>query len=333
MVDTMRRIVLAAVPQGMPVDSDFRFEQTPVPECPDGGLLVHTKWLSVDPYLRGRMTGIRTYIAPFESGDVIESGAVGEVLVSDNPRFHPGDVVTGTWGWQEFAALDGRGLIKLDPSLAPVTTALGVLGMPGMTAYFGLLELCAPKAGETVLVTGAAGAVGSTAGQIAKIHGCRVVGVAGSDEKCEYLRSIGFDAALNYRTDTPYAEKLAALCPAGIDCYFDNVGGEMTDAVLGLMNVRGRVSVCGQISMYNDPSRHTGPRPFMHILFRQLRVEGFIVTRWLDRWPEAQARVAEWLREGKLTYRETVYEGLENAPEAFIGLFRGDNVGKSIVRL
>lgn len=329
----MRRIVLAAMPKGMPAESDFRLEEVPVPECPDGGLLVHTRWLSVDPYLRGRMTGVRTYIDPFGIGDPVESGAVGEVLVSDNPHFHPGDMVTGTWAWQEFAALSGRGVLKLDPSMAHVTTALGVLGMPGMTAYFGLLELCAPKEGETVVVSGAAGAVGSAAGQIAKIHGCRVIGVAGSDEKCEYLRSIGFDGALNYRTDTPYAERLAALCPAGIDCYFDNVGGEVTDAVFGLMNTRGRVAVCGQMSIYNDRSRDVGRRPFGQILLKQLRVEGFLVWRWLDRFPEGQARMAAWLREGKLTYRETVYEGLGNAPHAFIGLFRGENIGKAIVRL
>lgn len=333
MVDTMRRIVLAAVPQGMPAEADFRFENVAVPDCPDGGLLVHTKWLSVDPYLRGRMSGVRTYVEPFAVGDAIESGVVGEVLVSDNPRFHPGDVVAGTWPWQEFAALNGNGVMKLDPSVAPVSTALGILGMPGMTAYFGLFEICNPQPGETVVVSGAAGAVGSAAGQIAKIQGCRVVGIAGSEEKCEYLRSIGFDAVLNYRTDTPYAEKLAVLCPDGVDCYFDNVGGEMTDAVMARMNTGGRVSVCGQIAMYNDRSRDNGPRPFTQILVKQLRVEGFIVTRWLDRWPEGQARMAEWLHAGKLTYRETVYEGLESAPRAFIGLFRGENIGKSVVKL
>jgi NADPH-dependent curcumin reductase CurA len=333
MVETMQRIALASVPRGMPAESDFAFEDVPVPECPDGGLLVHTRWLSVDPYLRGRMTGVRTYIDPIHVGNAMESGAIGEVLVSDHPMFHPGEMVVGTWAWQEFAALSGKGLLKLDPSIAPVTTALGVLGMPGMTAYFGLLEICAPKAAETVVVSGAAGAVGSAAGQIAKILGCRVVGIAGSAEKCEYLRTLGFDSALNYRTDTPYGEKLAELCPHGIDCYFDNVGGDMTDAVLTRMNTYGRVSVCGQIAAYNDHSRDIGPRPFRYILLKQLRAEGFIVTRWMNRWPEAQARMAEWLREGRLTYRETVYEGLASAPRAFIGLFHGDNIGKALVKL
>lgn len=333
MVDTMRQIVLAAVPQGMPAETDFRFETVAVPECPAGGLLVHTKWLSVDPYLRGRMTGVRTYIAPFLVGDAIESGAIGEVLVSDNAGFHPGDVVTGHWPWQEYAALDGAGVVKLDPAAAPVTTALGILGMPGMTAYFGLLELCEPKAGETVVVSGAAGAVGSAAGQIAKIQGCRVVGIAGTDEKCEYLRSLGFDGVLNYRTDKPYPERLKALCPDGIHCYFDNVGGEMTDAILPLINTRGRIAVCGQIALYNDRSGDVGPRPFSTILIKQLRVEGFIVSRWASRWPEGQARMAEWLREGRLSYRETIYDGFDQAPRAFIGLFHGDNVGKALVRL
>lgn len=333
MVNTMRRIVLAAVPQGMPIETDFRFETVPVPECPAGGLLVHTKWLSVDPYLRGRMTGVRTYIEPFLVGDAIESGAIGEVLVSDNGGFHPGDLVTGLWPWQEYAALTGAGVVKLDPAAAPVTTALGILGMPGMTAYFGLLELCEPKAGETVVVSGAAGAVGSAAGQIAKIQGCRVIGIAGTDEKCEYLRSIGFDGVLNYRTDKPYSQRLTALCPDGIHCYFDNVGGEMTDSVLLHMNTRGRIAVCGQIAIYNDRSSDFGPRPFSHILLKQLRVEGFIVSRWASRWPEGQARMGEWLREGRLSYRETVYDGLDQAPRAFIGLFHGDNIGKAVVRL
>ena len=333
MVETMQRIVLASVPEGMPAESDFAFEDVPIPECPDGGLLVHTRWLSVDPYLRGRMTGIRTYIDPIHVGQAMESGSIGEVLVSDHPMFHPGDMVVGTWGWQEFAALSGKGLLKIDPAIAPVTTALGVLGMPGMTAYFGLLEICAPKPGETVVVSGAAGAVGSAVGQIAKILGCHVVGIAGSAEKCEYLRTLKFDGVLNYRTDTPYGEKLAKLCPDGIDCYFDNVGGEMADAVLARMNTNGRVSVCGQISVYNDRSRDIGPRPFAQILMKQLRVEGFIVTRWLNRWQEGQARMAGWLRDGKLTYRETVYGGLKSAPHAFIGLFHGDNLGKALVKL
>jgi NADPH-dependent curcumin reductase CurA len=333
MVDSMQTVVLAATPDGMPKDTDFRIERVPVPECPPGGLLVRTTWLSVDPYLRGRMTGIRTYIEGFRVGQPIESGAVGQVLVSDTSLFHPGEIVLGNWGWQEYSALDPGRVQKLDPAEASPSTALGILGMPGMTAYFGLTEICNPQPGETVVVSGAAGAVGSAAGQIAKILGCRVVGSAGTEEKLGFLRSLGFDGVLNYRTDKPYAEKLREICPNGIDCYFDNTGGDFTDAVLPQMNVGGRISVCGQISQYNDLSQDRGVRPWWMMIVKQLRAEGFLVSRWYDRWPEARTRMAGWLREGKLQYRETVYEGLASAPRAFIGLFTGDNTGKAIVKL
>jgi NADPH-dependent curcumin reductase CurA len=205
--------------------------------------------------------------------------------------------------------------------------------MPGMTAYFGLLEICSPEPGETVVVSGAAGAVGSAVGQIAKIIDCRVVGTAGSDEKLDYLRSLGFDGVLNYRSGPPYDAALQQLCPSGIDCYFDNTGGEFTDAVINHMNVRGRIAVCGQISQYNDRSGDVGPRPFWPMIVKQLRAEGFLVSRWASQWAEARRAMAEWLREGKLQYRETVYEGLENAPAAFIGLFKGENVGKALVKV
>lgn len=333
MVETQRRIVVAAVPDGMPKESDFRLETAPVPECPDGGLLVHTRYLSVDPYLRGRLTGNRTYIDPIKVGQPMESGAVGSVLVSDTPEIHPGDLVTGMWEWQEFAAVDAKKVLKIDPLEAPPSTAIGILGMPGMTAYFGLIEICDPKPGETVFVSGAAGAVGSAVGQIAKILGCRVAGSAGAEDKLEYVRSLGFDGTLNYKTDKPYANKLKELCPDGIDCYFDNTGGELSDAVLRHMNVRGRISVCGQISQYNDRGSDIGPRPWWVLIMKQLRAEGFLVSRWHSRWPEARSRMAEWIREGKLTWRETVYEGIESAPTAFIGLFRGENIGKAVVKL
>ena len=329
----MRRILLAAVPEGMPQDSDFRMDEAEVPSCTDNGLLVRTQWISVDPYIRGRMTGNRTYIDPIPVGGVMESGAVGEVVESRHAGYRQGDIVTGHWGWQEYAAVDGSRVQKVDPNDAPVSTAIGILGMPGMTAYFGLIELCAPKNGETVVISGAAGAVGSAAGQIAKILGCRVIGTAGSAEKVAYVKSLGFDDALNYRTDKPYHEVLARMCPNGIDCYFDNVGGELTDAVFQLMNVFGRVSVCGQISQYNDRAKDIGPRPFWPMIVRQLRVEGFIVSRWASRFAEGRKQMAAWLKEGKLRYDETIYDGLENTPRAFIGLFRGENTGKALVRL
>ncbi len=214
-----------------------------------------------------------------------------------------------------------------------MSTALGILGMPGMTAYFGLIEICQPKAGETLVVSGAAGAVGSAVGQIGKILGLRVVGSAGTDEKCERLRALGFDEAINYKTGKPYAEALKRTCPQGIDCYFDNVGGEFTDEVLLQMNNLGRVSICGQISQYNDRAGDVAPRPYWLTIVKQLRIEGFLVFRWMDRWPEGRAKMGQWLREGKLKYDETVYEGLESAPRAFIGLFQGDNTGKALVKL
>ncbi len=333
MTEPSRRVLLVAVPEGMPKEADFLVEEMAIPECPLDGVLVKTLYVSVDPYLRGRIAGKKTYVDPIPVGSVMESGCVGEVVASNHSNYHPGDIVAGFWGWQDFAAVSGSGLQRVDPEEAPVSTALGVLGMPGMTAYFGLTELCAPKPGETVLVSGAAGAVGSAVGQIAKILGCRVVGTAGTPDKVEYLKSLGFDGTLNYRESRPYAEALAELCPGGIDCYFDNVGGEMTDAVLGLMNLRGRIAVCGQISQYNDASKDIGPRPFTQILVKQLRVEGFIVSRWVARFPEGRKQMLEWLQAGRLLYEETLYEGLENAPSAFIGLFSGENTGKALVKL
>ena len=304
-----------------------------MPACPENVSEVRTTWISVDPYLRGRMTGNRTYIDPIPVGNVMESGAVGEVIESRHSRFVAGDVVTGFWGWQDYAAVAGSKVQKVDVTEETASASLGILGMPGMTAYFGFLELCQPKAGETVVVSAAAGAVGSAVGQIAKIVGCRVIGTAGSREKTDYIQSLGFDGTLNYRTDRPYDEALQRLCPDGIDCYFDNVGGELTDAVFQHLNVRARVAVCGQISQYNDRSSDIGPRPYWTMVVKQVRAEGFLVSRWATRFPEGHKQMAAWLREGRLHFRETVYEGLESTPSAFAGLFTGENIGKALVRL
>ena len=328
-----RRIVLAAVPAGIPKETDFRLEEAAVPNCAENGLLVKTIWISVDPYLRGRIAGVKTYVDPIPVDGPMESGAVGEVLESRHPEHSVGEFVAGTWGWQDVAAVAGESVRVVNPAEAPISTALGILGMPGMTAYFGLLDLCDPKAGETVVVSGAAGAVGSAVGQIAKILGCRVVGTAGTAGKVAYLRSLGFDEALNYREDKPYAEVLKRMCPNGIDCYFDNVGGELTDAVFPLMNTRGRVAICGQISMYNDRTNDAGPRIFAEMVSKQLRVEGFIVSRFAARFAEGTKQMAKWLSDGRLKYKETVYDGLENAPRAFIGLFHGENTGKALVKV
>jgi leukotriene B4 12-hydroxydehydrogenase/15-oxo-prostaglandin 13-reductase len=318
----------------MPKESDFSLEEIPVPAPGDGQVLVKTSYLSVDPYMRGRITGIRSYADPVNIGDVMVGGAVGQVVESHHTGFATGDFVLGYWGWQEHAVVEGKTLLKLNPNLAPISTALGVLGMPGMTAYFGFLEICKPQPGEVVVVSGAAGAVGSLVGQIAKIKGCRVVGIAGTDEKVQWLvNDLGFDAAFNYKTATDYTAKLKEICPSGIDCYFDNVGGAITDSVIPLLNVFGRVSVCGQISMYNLEKPEPGPRLLPYTLVKQLKVEGFIVTRWQSRWGEGIAQMAQWLKEGKIQHREDIVEGFENTAKAFIGMLQGENTGKMLVKV
>ncbi|HXQ26467.1 MAG TPA: NADP-dependent oxidoreductase [Candidatus Acidoferrales bacterium] len=329
-----RQFVLAARPVGMPKESDFRLASAPIPALASGQVLLRTLFLSVDPYMRGRMNGIRTYADPVDIGQLMVGGTVGKVVQSQNPAFHVGDSVAGYWGWQEYAVSDGKGLQKLDASLAPISAALGVLGMPGMTAYFGFLDICQPKPGETVVVSGAAGAVGSLVGQIAKIKGCRAVGIAGTDDKVAWLTGeLGFDAAFNYKTTEDYVAKLRELCPKGIDCYFDNVGGAVTDAVLPVLNVRARISVCGQISQYNSAKPEPGVRPYIFLLSKQSRAEGFIVSQFMDRFPEGVAQMARWLKEGKLKHREQIVEGFENAPRALIGVLQGDNTGKMLVAI
>jgi hypothetical protein len=317
----------------VPKESDFKLEEAPLPTPQTGEVLVRTVYLSVDPYMRGRITGVRTYADPVNIGDIMVGAAVGQVIESHDPSLQPGDFVAGYWGWQDHVALAAGWVRKLDPQLAPVSTALGVLGMPGMTAYFGFLDICQPKAGETVVVSGAAGAVGSLVGQIAKIQGSRAVGIAGRDDKIRYVvQDLGFDAAFNYKTTSDYGAKLKELCPNGIDCYFDNVGGTISDAVFTLLNTFGRVSVCGQISQYNLPKPEPGPRLLGQILVRQLKVEGFIVTRFQERWPEGVAQMAQWIREGRIRYHEDIVEGFENTPRAFIDMLDGKNTGKMLVK-
>ncbi len=330
-----RQITLAARPQGAPQESDFKLVEAPIPAPGEGEVLVRVIWLSVDPYMRPRMARTGSYARAVEIGEVMVGGGVGQVVESRAPEFQPGDYVESMgMGWQEYAALPAAEARKLDPGMAPISVALGVLGMPGMTAYFGLLEICDPQPGESVVVSGAAGAVGSLAGQIAKIKGSRVVGIAGSDEKIQWLTGeLGFDAGFNYKTAKSYTRKLRELCPNGVDVYFDNVGGEITDAVIWQINDRARISVCGQISQYNADQISTGPRWLGQILIKQAKIEGFLVFRWADRYPEAVRQMAQWLREGKLKYREQFTEGLESAPRAFIGMLRGENIGKQLVKI
>jgi leukotriene B4 12-hydroxydehydrogenase/15-oxo-prostaglandin 13-reductase len=330
---TQRQFRLVARPIGLPKVSDFNLVEAPLPALQSGDALVKTVYLSVDPYMRGRITGVRTYADPVNIGDVMVGGAVGQVVESRDSSLQAGDWVAGYWGWRDHAVAPATRIQKLDPQIAPVSTALGVLGMPGMTAYFGFLELCHPKAGETVVVSGAAGAVGSLVGQIAKIHGCRAIGIAGDDHKIQHIvHDLGFDAAFNYKTTSDYIAKLKDLCPNGVDCYFDNVGGALSDAVFAVLNPFGRVSVCGQISQYNLQAPELGPRLLSQILVKQLRVEGFIVTRFQERWPQGIAQMARWIHEGKIRYREDIVEGFENTPRAFIDMLEGKNTGKMLVK-
>jgi hypothetical protein len=329
-----RQWLLANRPPGWPKESDFKLVETPVPRPGAGEMLVRALWLSVDPYMRGRMRDVKSYAPPVPLGGVMEGGAVSRVVESRIPGFSPGDIVESRFGWQDYATTNGKGVRKVNPALAPVSTALGVLGMPGLTAYFGLLDVCAPRSGETVLVSGAAGAVGSLVGQIAKIRGCRAVGIAGGEAKVRWIvDGLGFDAAFDYKTVPNFGAKIAELCPRGVDCYFDNVGGEITDAVFPLLNPRARVAVCGQISQYNLERPEQGPRLLWHFIRQQLRVEGFLVFQFAGRYREGLEQMATWLGEGRLRYRETVVEGLEHTPQAFIAMLRGENIGKQVVHV
>jgi len=329
-----RQITLAARPVGYPKESDFNLVEKPVPTPGKKQMIVRNIYLSLDPYMRGRMSNRKSYAPPVKIGEVMVGGTVSKVVQSNLPGFAKGDIVGGMFGWQEYALSDGKGLRKIDPSVAPISTALGVLGMPGLTAYFGLLDVASPAAGETVVISSAAGAVGSVAGQIAKLKGCRTVGMAGSDSKVNYLvGELGFDAAFNYRSVENYYEVLGEICPDGIDVYFDNTGGALTDAVFRLLSPGARVAVCGQIADYNLEEPPVGPKLLMQLVIKQARAQGFLVFQFADRFPEALKQLTEWLLEGKLKYREDLVEGLENAPRAFIGMLHGRNIGKQVVKL
>ena len=329
-----RQITLAARPVGFPKEADFKLVETPIPTPNDGEILVKILYLSVDPYMRGRMNDAKSYAQPVAIGEVMVGGAVGKIIESNHPNFQAGEFVSGNFGWQSYAISDGAGVSKIDASLAPISTSVGVLGMPGMTAYFGLLAICNPQPGETVVVSGAAGAVGSLVGQIAKIKGCRVIGIAGSDEKVDWLvNELGFDAAFNYKTETNYISKLRELCPNGIDAYFDNVGGPITDAVLLNLNTKARISICGQISQYNLEKPEMGPRLLGMLLMKQARAEGFLVFQFADRYAEGMQQMAEWIKQGKIKYREEFAEGIENTPKAFIEMLNGKNTGKQLVKI
>lgn len=331
------RWTLAARPQGRPKASDFEWQADPLPTAGPGQMLLRTVWLSLDPYMRGRMNDTKSYVPPVQIGATMEGGAVSEVLESQVDGFAPGDLVMAYTGWQEYAVSDGSGVRKVDPSVAPISTALGVLGMPGFTGYVGLLDIGMPKAGETVVVSAASGAVGSVVGQIAKIKGCRVVGVAGAPEKCAFVTGeLGYDACVSHH-EADLAGALAKACPDGIDVYYENVGGKVFHTVIDQMNVHGRITVCGLIAWYNLTGLPEGPdltpKVMRAILTRRLKMQGLIIFDHNDRHDAFQAEVSGWIRDGKLKYREDVVEGLAQAPEAFIGLLEGRNFGKLLVRV
>jgi NADPH-dependent curcumin reductase len=331
-----KRVVLASRPVGEPKPSDFRIEDYAPPTPGDGEVLLRTIWLSLDPYMRGRMSDGPSYATPVPVGGVMEGGTVSEVIASNNKDYTRGDIVLSRAGWQTHAISDGKGLPKIDPKLAPVSTAVGVLGMPGMTAYTGLLDIGKPQAGETVVVAAASGAVGSAVGQIAKIKGARAVGIAGGKDKCEHVKKdLGFDDCVDHR-DPHLAAKLKEACPKGIDVYFENVGGAVFEAVFPLLNTFARVPVCGLIAHYND-TESAAPKWAAHmmraVLTKRLNIRGFIVSDFAARRPDFLRDMSTWLREGKVKYKEYVTDGLDSAPAAFMGMLKGANFGKQLVRV
>jgi NADPH-dependent curcumin reductase CurA len=337
MSEVNRRIVLAERPRGRPGPHNFRLEKVPVPEPGAGELLCRTIYLSLDPYMRGRMNDAPSYTPPVAIAEVMAGGTVGQVVQSNLDGFAPGDFVVGSGGWQDFSVFKAGEMRKVDPAQAPISTALGVLGMPGMTAYTGLHEIGRPQAGETLVVAAASGAVGAVVGQIAKIRGCRVVGVAGSRAKCDYVvNELGFDACLDHRADT-FAEALADTCPKGIDVYWENVGGPVLEAVLPLLNRFARIPVCGLIAWYNATEPPPGPDRmpllFRGILVKRLTIRGFIVWDFNALEEQFRREVGQWVREGRLRYREDIRDGLEHAPQALTGLLEGENFGKLLVRV
>ncbi len=326
-----QKIVLASRPTAWVEEGNFRLEQADIPEPGPNQVLVRNRWLSLDPYMRWRMSDAKSYAKPVEIGEVMVGGGAGEVVKSNHPKFAVGDTVVGAMGWQTWAVADGGALQKVDASAAPLSAYLGVLGMPGVTAWVGLMDICAPKAGEIVVVTAASGAVGSVVGQLAKIHGARAVGIAGGAEKCRYVvDELGFDACIDYKAGNLRGD-LKAATPKGIDCLFENVGGEIFDTLLTRMNPFSRIAVCGLISQYNS-----APYPMQNlgaVLINRIKMQGFIISDDLTRWPPALKELAGHVASGKIKYRESVADGLAAAPAAFISLLKGGNFGKQLVKL
>src|SRR5665213_2103343 len=329
---TTTQIILAARPKGLPTEENFKTEDFELPAVKDGEVLLEGMYYSVDPYMRGRMNDAKSYVPPFETGQSISGGVVARVKESKSDDFSIDDIITGNLPWRKQMIVSDKGIQKIEATIAPPSYFLGILGMTGLTAYFGLMHIGKPKAGETVVVSGAAGAVGMVVGQIAKIQGCYVVGIAGSDEKIKTLKDkFGFDDAINYKTTPDMKKAIAAACPKGVDIYFDNVGGEISDAVISNINFHARIPLCGQISLYNSTEASMGPRLQPMLLTRSVLMQGFIIGNFQSEFPEGIKQLVTWVKEGKLKFTETIEHGFEKLPQALLGLFKGDNTGKMIV--
>jgi NADPH-dependent curcumin reductase CurA len=328
-----KQIILASRPKGIPTTTDFRFENIELLELKEGEVLLEGMYYSVDPYMRGRMNEAKSYVAPFQVGEPLDGGVIAKVLKSTSPDFIAGDVIQGMLPWRNQMVVPAKMVRKINAESASPSFYLGVLGMPGLAAYFGLMDIGKPTSGETVVVSGAAGAVGVLVGQIAKLQGCRVIGIAGSDEKTKLLtHEFGFDEAINYKTTTDLKKVIAGLCPKGVDIYFDNVGGAISDAVISNINFNARIPLCGQISMYNSSEVPTGPRIQPMLITRSVLMKGFIVSNYQNRFPEGILKLTQWVKEGKLKFPETIVNGFDQLPTALLGLFKGENVGKMLVK-
>ena len=330
----VKQIVLASRPKGLPTKENFRIETVTLPGLQDGEVLVKGLYFSVDPYMRGRMDDAKSYAPPFQVNAPVYGNAIAEIIESKSKNFKKGDLVKGTLSWATESVVNYKSVTKIDTSIAPPTYYLGILGMPGLTAFFGLLYIGKPSAGETIVISGAAGAVGIVAGQIAKLKDCRVVGIAGSDEKIKMLKEeFHFDEVINYKTTSDIDKAIKETCPNGVDIYFDNIGGEISDAVISNINFHARIVLCGQISLYNTAETPMGPRLQPMLLTNSALMEGFIVADFKNSFSEGMQQLSQWVKEDKLVYKETITEGFDKLPDAFLGLFSGKNIGKMIVKV
>jgi len=334
MLGRIRTIKLKSRPRGLPTTDNFELVEMDMPMAQAGEVLVRLTYFSVDPYMRNRMNDVKSYIEPYALNEPLSGDAIGEVIESKSEALLPGDMVTGIFPWQEYAVKKASSLRKIESNVLPITAHLGILGLTGLTAYFGMLDIGCPEKGETVVVSGAAGAVGQVAGQIAKIKGCKVIGIAGSKQKVDYLQNnLGFDAAINYKEHRNIRRPLRSVCPKGVDIYFDNVGGEISDNVIYMLNDHARIVLCGQIALYNSSRIEVGPRLNAQFIIHRVRMEGFIVYDYASRYSEAISRLSRWMKEGRLQYSENIVEGFDNIIDAFLGLFKGKNLGKQLVKV